>query len=437
MLRLLFCTVVLGALAAPPALVYAALEPEPALERSAAPSPQEARSSRMLALRLHAAATGQGPAEVQVSADEIDGLFATAARALPDLRGRAEIGDDGVRMSMSLRPPALADLGWINLDLEVAPSDRGLDLRRLTVGPLALPPELTVAVLRRLADFAADEPVGTLMLGAVERVATTPGRVALTLDPREGAQDPEAPGVYERVTGSLRRLMGAQERPRVGVHYLAMLAASKDGRLPRSGSTASWMAFAVESARGVVAAEHLGPDAAEAEMEAAILALAAHCGARWAIESAVGDMPAPPLRSRCVDTRLLERDDLRKHFVLSAALEAAGDSTVSFGLGEVKELDDASGGGSGFSFDDVAADRAGIRWSQAVRAAARAGDAAMAEAARLSAEEEAVMPSIRDLPSFLERPRFESLYGEVDSPAYRRQLAEIDARIDALPLHDR
>jgi hypothetical protein len=45
------------------------------------------------------------------------------------------------------------------------------------------------------------------------------------------------------------------------------------------------------------------------------------------------------------------------------------------------------------------------------------------------------MPSIRGLPSFMQRAEFRARYGEPDSPRYRAQIEEIDARIDALPLY--
>ena len=44
------------------------------------------------------------------------------------------------------------------------------------------------------------------------------------------------------------------------------------------------------------------------------------------------------------------------------------------------------------------------------------------------------MPSVADLPEFLSAAAFRQRYGGLDAPAYRQMMAEIDARIAALPL---
>jgi hypothetical protein len=53
------------------------------------------------------------------------------------------------------------------------------------------------------------------------------------------------------------------------------------------------------------------------------------------------------------------RQDLRLHFIVSLGIKVIADSGISFAAGEFKELLDALSGGSGFSFADLAADRAG------------------------------------------------------------------------------
>ncbi|SFI48964.1 hypothetical protein [Albimonas pacifica] len=426
--RFLFPTLILALLAAPAALLVATVEREPAVAAAPVPDPATARASRALALRLYGAANGDAPVEVEMTAQEIDGLFATAARAFPGLRGRAEIDARALDLRVSLAPPALAGIGWLNLAAEVAPSDRGLELRRLRLGRLELPPQTTLGAARRLADLLSEQPVGSLLTAMVGRVATAPGALSITLDPTLGRAEDGTPGAAD----SLRRLAGA-DLDRVAAHYDAMIEAAYRGDLPRDGSTAAWMGFALESA-AAAAAEGRDP---LLETRAAILALAAHCGERWAVEAAVGEIPAPVRGGPCNRTRLAERSDLKKHFVLSAAFETAGAAAFSFGLGEVKELVDASDEGTGFSFDDMAADRAGIRWAEAAQAAAAEGPEALVRAARLSMQEAAVMPAIDDLPSFLPESAFRDRFGALDSPAYVAQVEAIDRRIDRLPLHAR
>ena len=111
-----------------------------------------------------------------------------------------------------------------------------------------------------------------------------------------------------------------------------------------------------------------------------------------------------------------------------------GDSGSAFAVGEIKELLDSRSGGSGLSFDDLAADRAGIRF------ATRLLDATPAELATLAANldsEKDVFPSIDALPSGMSSQDFERVYRDVESAAYEQLIAKIDARIDSLRFFNR
>ena len=57
------------------------------------------------------------------------------------------------------------------------------------------------------------------------------------------------------------------------------------------------------------------------------------------------------------------RTDLSQHFWVSAALTVLSDAQRSLTVGITKEMMDSSPGGSGFSFVDMAANKAGIRFA--------------------------------------------------------------------------
>lgn len=422
MRKLLFRLILLAVLAAPVVFVLAAFEPAPALPESAALSPRQAAESKALVKRVRAAAGGaegeRGSGVVTVSRREIDGLLATAARAAPGLRGRSEVRPDGVAVMVSAPAPGLPHLGWINLRAEVASSEAGLELRSLRLGRMALPAAPTLAALRLTADAVTVDDLGTLLIGSVQSVETRGDRVTVRLDPG-GAGDRS---LFARLTEGVRGVIGMSDGAAVQRRYDEMAAAARAGRLPARGSVAPWIAYAAEGAA----------EAPDGEREAVLLALAAHCGDRQAVEAIVGAFEAPEGTSACAHLTLAGRIDLRRHFTLSAGLQAAGGASVSFGMGEVKELVDASGGGSGYSFDDIAADRSGIRWAEAVL---EADAERLAAITRLTTEEATFMPEVADLPSFMQEAEFRARYGAPDSDRYRTQLAEIDSRIAGLALH--
>jgi hypothetical protein len=127
------------------------------------------------------------------------------------------------------------------------------------------------------------------------------------------------------------------------------------------------------------------------------------------------------------------RDDFAKHFVVSAALAAHAGSPLADAVGVYKEIDDARGG-SGFSFNDIAADRAGTRFGEQAAANAKA---AVKLQQRLSAgiREKDIMPSTQDLPEFMPEAEFKKRYGGVGAPAYNQMMADIERRVAALALY--
>jgi len=130
---------------------------------------------------------------------------------------------------------------------------------------------------------------------------------------------------------------------------------------------------------------------------------------------------------------LYQRIDMAKHFVASAALAATGASTLANMLGQEKELSDAQRG-SGFSFIDLAGDRAGLKFGKT--ATATAESARKLQKIMHNIENyRAFMPDVRDLPEAMNSHVFEQQYGSIYSPAYQKMLKLIDDRIAALPIY--
>ena len=125
------------------------------------------------------------------------------------------------------------------------------------------------------------------------------------------------------------------------------------------------------------------------------------------------------------------RDDWSKHYTVSAALAVLEHPFVSDAAGLMKEQLDALAQGSGFSFGDLAADRAGVRFAAA---ATRSDAAAQAMQARLQHGFSVIdfFPSIADLPEALTVEQFRRDYGGVGSQQYHRVTTAIEARAGQL-----
>ena len=136
-------------------------------------------------------------------------------------------------------------------------------------------------------------------------------------------------------------------------------------------------------------------------------------------------------RPRYMRLTLAGRTDLALHFAFSAAITAAGGSGLADAVGIFKELDD-SRGGSGFSFVDLLADRAGVELANM----ALGPDAEQVQrkmAANL--QESDFMPSISELPEGLMELEFKSRYVDLDSARYKMVNSEIADRISSCTVH--
>jgi len=129
-------------------------------------------------------------------------------------------------------------------------------------------------------------------------------------------------------------------------------------------------------------------------------------------------------------TTLRGRNDWIQHFCLSAALAVLEDPLVSDAGGLLKEQLDALSGGSGFSFGDYAADRAGVRFA---RAATNSEEDAKAMQDLLTREFDIdnFFPQASDLPENLTTEQFREQYGTAGSERYRDQVNKIESRLDS------
>jgi hypothetical protein len=166
------------------------------------------------------------------------------------------------------------------------------------------------------------------------------------------------------------------------------------------------------------------------ENRAAIFALAFYASGTGLAAVTPAAAQWPQARRRTVT--LAGRDDFPKHFLISAVIAAAAGSPLADAVGLYKEVDD-SRGGSGFSFNDLGADRAGTRFGEiASQSPERARK--LAQALASGVKESDFMPDVADLPEFIPEAEFKRRYGGIGGPAYNSMMATIDARVASRPL---
>lgn len=410
------------------ALVLVAVDARP---RVADPGPPDARAAshtRDVADGLRTFVATDGAADAwTVTEDEANAVLAAAQRLVPGSFGAARIDGRAATLDLAVGGPAVPAGLWLNLHLAVAASEEGLRLSAVRVGRLPIPPALAVAGLRRLLDRELGDGLGTAALATIAAVRLDPPRATVAFDfDAVGRSD-----FFDRLRARALDAAGATAREQVYVQLWQLDKAVQRRTLPRDGSLLPYLDKAVR-----VAARQAARPAADPreEMRAALYALALYCG-----DPDFGDRIGVTVKrsmqgrgNGCAGTTLGARDDLKRHFVISAGLQAATASDAAFGMGELKELLDSDDGGSGFSFRDMVADAAGVRFARAFLAAPP--DRWQAMLARLD-DEDAILPAFADLPEHLTEAEFRARFGDVDSAPYAAMVAEIEARVAALPFY--
>ena len=287
-------------------------------------------------------------------------------------------------------------------------------LQDARVGRLPVPDWLANALLERGWAKLQESADARAVADAVKKIGFAEGRLDVTYEWRSDLPD--------RVRTVL---LPSAEQVRLRP-YQERLA-----ELTRGDRAAPMLLVELVSSLLQLAAER-GADAdAAAENRAAIFVLAVYAsgkGLAAAVPAAV-DWPRPAARKVTLGGRV----DFAQHFAISAALAAGAGGPFADAVGIYKEVDD-SRRGSGFSFADIAADRAGARFGEA--ATTSAGSARKLQAlARAGLREPDVMVAAADLPESMPEAEFKRRFGGIDGPAYSRMIGEIDARVAALPAY--
>ncbi len=362
---------------------------------------------------------------LRLSEDEVNRLLAMGLELSGDGRSaRVELTPDGVHTATSLALPGGRALGrrFLNLQLTgrpvVADGSLRLDLTELSVGAIRVP--------RWLLGLAT--PLTGSLLRSEPRLAPT---LAAIHDIKLGDHALEIR--YGQMTlprGFLRELIreaaGTEDLlPAVRAHaeHLVRVADS----LPRGGEQR--FGAALESAFAF--AHQRSPAGGKVEENtAAIIALGTLLG-HWRVQTLVGtafdDKTLNAGLRAYGSTTVRGRRDWVQHYLVSASLAAVANVGISQAAGILKEEMD-SRGGSGFSFGDLLADRAGTAFGATATRDETAAEAIQDHLARGYRVDD-FFPRADDLPEDLKESDFNARFGGVGGERYRRIVGIIDGRV--------
>jgi hypothetical protein len=346
---------------------------------------------------------------------DVEVLLSHGARRWLQAGSRVELqgGNAVLQLSLHLGDHPLRALGrWLNVDLRLAETTGLPAVEGLTVGRLPVPGWLAERAGLLAVQRAGLQAELDLALEVVRRVRFYPQEMRVT---------------YAWQGDSMRRLLNGL-MPADEVARLRAYSDRLTETVARQGPV--WELPLVqlvpplfELARERSAAG--GDAAAENRAALAVLTLFANGRHLGSVLPAARGWPRP----RLLRLMLAGRQDFPQHFLVSAALATEGTSPLSKAIGLYKEVTDARSG-SGFSFNDMAANRAGTRFGERLLQDPVLLQTRLAK----GVDDQDLIPPVQDLPEFMPEPEFVRRFGGVGAPAYNALLADIDRRIAALPL---
>ena len=361
--------------------------------------------------------------QVTLTETQVESLVGVLQRALPDFKGVVNISPIGGTINLTY---AIQDTGYfVNASALVLPGN-SLRIEQVQIGDLTIPGRYLLRFLERTVNSYTQSEIATIALSRVERVTMESGE--LTLD--VGRLD--ALLTELNVVASNMSVDEESELQRLSAYYLRYLSGREIALSTEPVSLIEYLREGMARARE----QSETPQDAVLHNKAVILALAVYLG-HHRVGTLVGDIQ--PNADKALKPRrgavLHNRNDLARHFIISAALELLSEEGMSLAIGEFKELMDRGNGGSGYSFVDLAADMSGNEFAQVATEISTAVDVQNAMA-RIQSELE-IIPAIDGLPEGLSKQAFIEQYERVDSMAYLKEVKEIKRRINLLPLYQR
>jgi hypothetical protein len=295
---------------------------------------------------------------------------------------------------------------WLNLSAQVEPSSKGF-------------PEITL----QIGDLPLGKTLSRWLIDAARWLARMRGLRVASLDDLIRTVQVEPAAIIARIhfplgSGFADDLTGLRNGPVDPAHtaalYCRLIAQSR--REPTSDlATVVRRAFAPTKTALSLVEQNRSTFVALAMYATTPGAGRLAGNASQRVKSCDTDRPEP---------LLIGRADLAKHWALSAALAVSLGDDIGTAMGEWKELSDSRPGGSGFSFVDLAADRAGL--AVARRASDPATAAKVLSRLRVASDEEMLPVRALALSEGLSERDFISTYRAIDSAQFAAAKDRID-----------
>lgn len=397
--------------------VYLAVDHQPKITRTISITPEQiARAKNILDIHRYQVVPGTS-ATIRILTDDIDNALNYLAYHLGQGYAQATVSDKTAQIQLSLPIPAGIMDGYLNLQATLTEINGLPEFSSVKIGSLYIPGAFANLLFEKfLTWLQTTNPDIHAGVDAFRRLRFSRDEVAITYYWRGWNDD-------DTDRSALKLPFFNQQVLDRLLHYHLFLNEKNRQQASRSVPLSAVLALVMQET-----IRHTPDENVQEEFRTAMLATAfhvIHVPFKLIIPEA-SNWP-DPVR---INITLDGRSDLAMHFMASAVITAYSDTLLSNAIGLYKELEDARSG-SGFSFNDLIADRSGTRFAEK---AMTSQDAArrMRSIILSGIHDTDLIPQWSDLPEHLSEKAFKARFGDTSDPRYHQIVEEIERRVASL-----
>lgn len=414
---IVFCTAALVA--------WLSLETRPSVTISSIPHLNQSERIDSLLKQLKVSTTlSDKPLSLIIKQNQVESLQGLLQRTSKKLRADMFIRESGTVLSLTAKLQYKNIMRYLNVHIWITGGE-GLPLQKVKIGKLTLSGNTARILIAYVVNYVTQSKLGDVFFNCIAKVSMHAGQADIELHSLNALM-----AEYKKIT--IRIPFKPTEQRQAYTRQL-LTALQKYDAKPRSSSQSlnAYLRFVFNTA-----ADLSNEEDAVLVNEAAILALATYFTSLpfSAFVENIDDLNQVSAHSVTPDAITLDgRNDYALHFITAAALEIVSHKNAAKAISEYTELVDRAASRNGYSFADLAASYAGVRFANEATNSAKAW--LIQQRLIAGVEENAYFPDVKNLDDGIDKSEFTKKFAHVDSKAYTTKINQIKGKINRLYLY--
>ncbi len=366
---------------------------------------------------------------IEINQAQLTAIFALISDIFKNISVRHNSDGGSLLVSASIELPKNPFGRFININTYISNDYTNSEIDRTTIGSISISNRVCVALLSRIVEWRAGDEFIKPDGDWVDDISVVQDTLVIRFNPELNTAELLA-NLKSKGRQTLDAIVPVGKFYGVQLYYDHLLTTTRlmlDSKIPVSQF--EYLKLVLEKA-----GQKSNNTNAQDENIYALLALGLLVGdyeLKRAINSVVH---VKNLSERSHNVILANRHDLNLHFIYSVILTILSNQGVTVSIGEIKEVSDSGKGGSGFSFVDLAADRAGIRFAEFATGNQVTAKLVQNNILQLNSES-GMFPDTEFLQEGLSEEQFKKSYRDRESADYKSVIDEIDRRIAGLAIY--